>query len=84
MSTGYATDGVRIGRSYAALRWGGASQERARLELGLTPGRAQQLEALFGVRRPGRDGSPMRPRFARHEGHVAAVMAAGGCPALRP
>jgi hypothetical protein len=83
MSTGYATEGVRIGRSYAALRWGGASRERARLELGLSPGRARQLEALFAVRHPGKDGSPMRPAFARHDAHVAAVVAAGGYPALR-
>jgi hypothetical protein len=84
MSTGYAPDGVKIGRSYAALRWGGASQERARLELGLSAPRARELEALFSVRHPGRDGSPMRPAFAQHDAHVAAVAAAGGFPVLRP
>jgi len=38
------------------------------------------LEAQFQVRRPG--GERMRPRFARHEKHVAAVLAAGGYPVL--
>jgi hypothetical protein len=69
--------------TYAALRYGGASQDRARAELAITPSDACKLEAVFNVRRPGKLLDRMRPRFARHEAHVAAVLATGGYPALR-
>ena len=69
--------------TYSALRYGGASQDRARAELAITPGHARQLEAIFNVPRPGKLMDRMRPRFARHDGHVAAVLAAGGYPAIR-
>lgn len=72
-----------ITSTYAALRYGGASQDRARAELAITPGEAGKLEAIFNVGRPGKMLDRMRPRFARHGGHVAAVLAAGGYPALR-
>jgi len=68
------------GQAYAALRHGGASQARAQAELALSAEGAAELEARFRVRRPGPDA--MRPRFARHEAHVAAVLAEGGYPAL--
>jgi len=68
--------------TYAALRYGGASQDRARAELAITPGHARQLEAIFNVPRPGKLLDRMRPRFARHASHVSAVLAAGGYPAL--
>jgi hypothetical protein len=49
--------------------------------LGLGQAEQARLERLFQARAyPGPD--PMRPRFARHAAHVAAVTAAGGYPAL--
>jgi len=69
--------------SYNVLRRGGASQGRACAELGVSSGRGQALEALFRGLRGGRGPDAMRPRFARHEPHVAAVLAAGGYPVLR-
>ena len=71
-------------QAYAVLRHGGASQARARAELALSGAKAQALEALFRVRPPGRGMDAMRPRFARHAEHVAAVTAAGGFPVLAP
>ena len=65
------------------LRHGGASQARACVELGVSFGRGQVLEALFRGVRGGGGPDAMRPRFARHEQHAAAVLAAGGYPALR-
>jgi hypothetical protein len=41
------------------------------------------MEALFRARRGGAGPDAMRPRFARHETHAAAVLAAGGYPVLR-
>jgi hypothetical protein len=42
------------------------------------------LEAAFHRREQrGRGAEAMRPAFARHDRHVAAVVAAGGYPALR-
>jgi len=73
-----------IPSSYAALRYGGASQARAQAELAITPLQAGQLESLFHVPRPGKLLDRMRPRFARHDRHVAAVLAGGGYPVLRP
>lgn len=69
--------------TYAALRYGGASQARARAELAITPDHARKLEAVFNVPRPGKLMDRMRPRFARHEAHVSAVLAGGGYPAIR-
>jgi hypothetical protein len=73
-----------IPSSYAALRYGGASQARAQAELAITPVHAHKLETIFNVPRPGKRLDRMRPRFARHESHVAAVLAGGGYPVLRP
>ncbi|HEY8003832.1 MAG TPA: hypothetical protein VIE16_06360 [Phenylobacterium sp.] len=67
--------------SYAACRHGGAPPELAQVELDLPRETAQRLERLF-LARPGRGGDAMRPRFARHETHVAAVQARGGYPVL--
>lgn len=72
-----------ITSSYAALRYGGASQGRAQAELAISPGEAAVQEWIFNVGRPGKMLDRMRPRFARHRGHVAAVLAAGGFPALK-
>ncbi|MBU1377212.1 MAG: hypothetical protein KKE02_09975 [Alphaproteobacteria bacterium] len=72
-----------ITSTYAALRYGGASQDRARAELAITPGEAHMQERIFNVARPGKMLDRMRPRFARHEAHVAAILAAGGYPVLR-
>ena len=69
--------------TYAALRYGGASQDRARAELAITPLEAGRLETSFHAARPGKLIDRMRPRFARHGAHVAAVLAAGGYPAIR-
>jgi hypothetical protein len=70
-----------ITSTYAALRFGGASQTRAQAELAITPARSRELESLFQVRRPGKGGD-MRPRFSRDAQHVRAVQSAGGYPAL--
>jgi hypothetical protein len=81
MTPAYPTSYDEIGRTYAALRYGGAPQGRARAELGLPEADGAVLEAAFRRRRRGDD--QMRPGFARHERHVAAVLAAGGFPAVR-
>ena len=73
MKPAYPITYVEIGRSYAALRWGGASQGRAGAELGLAPAVLPDLEARFRRR------ETRRPRDAAH---VRAVLAAGGFPAL--
>lgn len=70
------------GQAYAALRHGGASQTRARAELALSAESAAALEARFRIRRPGQGADAMRPRFARHQAHVAAVLAQGGYPVI--
>ena len=51
--------------------------------MGVSFGRARILETIFNLRehRGGPDG--MRPSFARHGRHVAAVLAAGGYPTLK-
>ena len=76
------TPGVQIGRTYAALRFSGASESRARIELGLAPRRGRELEAMLRASRPGNRADRERPRFARCAQHVAAVKAAGGFPVL--
>jgi hypothetical protein len=42
---------------------------------------AARFERLF-LASPGAGPDPMRPRFARHEAHVAAVIGQGGYPVL--
>jgi hypothetical protein len=69
---------IIAGAAYAALRHGGAPPERARAQLSLGRGQAIKLEALFRRRRD----FPMRPRFCRHDLHVEAALAQGGCPVL--
>ncbi|WP_133255279.1 hypothetical protein [Phenylobacterium kunshanense] len=64
------------------LRHSGATQARACAELGVSSGRGQVLEALLRVARPGAGCDSERPRFARHDRHVAAVQAQGGYPVL--
>lgn len=59
--------------AYAALRQGGASAPRARIELALAAPEALRLERLF---------LRTRPRAGRDAGHVAAVLAEGGFPEL--
>lgn len=68
--------------TYAALRYGGASWARAGALLAITPDEALSQEQIFNVARPGKTLDRMRPRFARHGAHVAAVLAAGGYPVL--
>lgn len=67
--------------SYAALRYGGVPPASAQAQLNLRPRVAVRLERLFQAREPG-GSDPMRPKFARHARHVAAVLAQGGYPAL--
>lgn len=73
-----------IGLAYAALRRGGASQGRASAELGIGDDQAVWLEGVFRRAPAGRGMDAMRPRFARHEQHVAAAVAGGGFPVLKP
>ena len=51
-------------------------------ELAIGDDQAVWLEGVFRRSPPGRGADAMRPRFARHELHVAAVQAEGGFPAL--
>ena len=74
MSTVYPTPYVEIGRTYAALRRGGATQARARAELDLSEARGRVLETRLRAN--------VRPRFDRCAAHVAAVLAAGAYPVL--
>jgi hypothetical protein len=67
---------------YVNLRYEGYPPPRARAELGLSEGPAAKLERLF-LTRCAEGRSAMRPKFARHAKHVAAVRAAGGFPVLR-
>ena len=69
--------------SYYACRQGGAPPGLARVELALPAETAARLERLFRAQAGG-GGDAMRPRFARHRAHVAAVLALGGYPALAP
>ena len=68
-------------KSYAALRYEGMPPPGAAAVLGLAQATADQLERLF-LATPGGGDDPMRPRFARHDPHVAAVMAQGGYPVM--
>jgi hypothetical protein len=67
--------------SYVACRRGGAPPDRARQELELPQAAAAKLERL--LRAKGGGPQSQRPRFAHHEPHVCAVLAAGGYPVLR-
>lgn len=51
-------------------------------ELAIGDDQAVWLEGVFRRAPAGRGMDAMRPRFARHEQHVAAVLAQGGFPAL--
>jgi hypothetical protein len=76
-------DTIQASAAYAALRYGGAPPGAAQAQLALPISLASRLETMFS-RRSGGGPDPMRPRFARHGAHVAAVLAAGGYPALKP
>jgi hypothetical protein len=67
--------------SYAALRYQGVPPPEAKAALELPEATAARFERLF-LARPGAGPDPMRPRFARHALHVAAVTAQGGYPVL--
>jgi len=67
---------------YATLRRGGAPPDLARAQLDLGPATAARLEAIFRALAARGAGDAALPKFARHERHVAAVMALGGFPAL--
>jgi hypothetical protein len=82
MTRATPSDAIQASAAYAALRYGGAPPGQAKAQLALPTSLAAQLEAMFR-RRTGGGPDPMRPRFARHGAHVAAVQAAGGYPALK-
>lgn len=67
--------------SYAALRQGGAPPAHASAQLGLGRRTGVELELMF-QRRRSLGADPMRPRFARHDRHVRAVLAEGEFPVL--
>lgn len=69
-------------RDYSALRSGGASPHSARVQLRLEEAQAQRFESIVRARAARGGGDGPAPRFARHDRHVAAVMAQGGFPAL--
>ena len=70
-----------LAQTYRALRQIGTCPGRVRQELGLDDRRAARLEALFGAR-AFQSGDSQTPKFARHERHAAAALAAGGFWAL--
>jgi hypothetical protein len=65
-------------QDYAALRQTGTSLARATAELGLSAATARRFERVFRARAARGAGDPQLPKFARHDAHVAAVMAQGG------
>jgi hypothetical protein len=67
------------GLAYANLRRGGAPAWRATSELGLCVSVGRRHERNFRI---GATRGEMRPRFADHDSHVAAIAAAGGFPVL--
>lgn len=81
-STNHRHPPAAVGQAYAALRHGGASRARAGAELAISDDQAVWLEGVFRRSPAGRGMDAMRPRFAKHETHVAAAMAEGGFPAL--
>lgn len=70
------------GQDYAVLRQTGSSPCRVRRQLRLAPAAAARLEALFRARTARGQGDAQLPKFARHDRHVAAVLAQGGFWAL--
>ena len=62
-------------QEYAVLRQIGTHPSRAQVELGLDLASAARLEKVFKRRRP---GGAQLPKFAKHDAHVAAVLAEGG------
>ena len=66
------------GQDYAALRQSGTSPSRARTQLGLEAWQARRFERLLRSRTARGAGDSQLPKFARHEAHVAAALAAGG------
>ena len=68
--------------SYAALRHGGAPPAHAQAQLGLDRKVGHTLEQLFRSHRGGGVDDPMKPRFARHEAHVRAVLVECEFPVL--
>jgi len=62
-------------QEYAVLRQIGTHPDRVRAELGLDRASATRLEKVFRRRKP---GGAQQPKFARHDAHVAAVVAQGG------
>lgn len=70
------------GQDYAALRQSGTQAARAQMELGLAAGEAAGLERLLQLRTARGAGDKQLPKFARHDRHVAAVLAEGGFWAL--
>jgi hypothetical protein len=68
----------RSGQDYAALRQIGTPAGRAMTELGLGVRLARRMEASFRARTHRGGGDLQLPKFARHEEHVAAVLAEGG------
>jgi hypothetical protein len=81
MSSSSTPSQIPTSASYAALRYQGVAPPRARATLELPEATAVRFERLF-LARPGAGPDPMRPRFARHAVHVAAVMAQGGFPVM--
>ena len=65
-------------QDYAALRQTGTQAARARVELGLSEVVADGMERLLQARSARGAGDRQLPKFARHDRHVAAVMAQGG------
>ena len=66
------------GQDYAVLRQTGSSPCRARDQLQLETAAAARLEAVFRARAKRGRTEDQLPRFARHDRHVAAVLAQGG------
>lgn len=69
-------------QDYAHLRQTGTPPARAVRLLGLAAQDAARLEARFRAQAGRGDGAAQRPKFARHDRHVAAVLREGGFWAL--
>jgi hypothetical protein len=68
-------------QDYSVLRQTGTPPARARRLIGLGDSAAKELEAAFKVRQR-RPGDRERPKFARHDAHVASVLREGGFSAF--
>ena len=84
METHHIPPAQLLADTYAVLRFGGAPPASAQAELGLSEPGVRWQETLFRLRPRGHGEEAMRPRFARDARHVAAVVRAGGYPALQP